>query len=94
MARFVGSLLPAAVAVGPSALHRTLIAFHTGVLLDFVKRSSQASGKTGSLEEGTLAWVLPSAVYPLQEWSRVEAKKQPLVVEVVVSKKNLFRLCG
>ncbi|KAI0092311.1 armadillo-type protein [Irpex rosettiformis] len=83
-ARFSGSLLPSAVSVGPSALHRTLIAFHTGVLLEFLKRSSQTS-KTRSLTEGTLAWVLSSAVNPLQEWSRVEVKKQALVVEVVLS---------
>ncbi|KAI0692328.1 hypothetical protein BC835DRAFT_1416622 [Cytidiella melzeri] len=86
LARFVGSLLPSAVSAGSGALHRTVIAFHAGVLLEFVKRSSQKSNSSAS-GEGTLAWILPSVLEPLQECSRVDLKhtKQALVVELVLS---------
>lgn len=87
--RFIGSLLPGAVkSTSAAGIHRALIAFHAGTLLDFVKRSCQK--RVGALEEGTLAWVLPAAIEPLQVAStvEVESSKESLVSEVIVS--NMF----
>lgn len=87
LARFIGSLLPSAIHVQHgAAIHRTLIAFHTGILLEFVKRSFHKA-KGGSLDEGALAWVLPAAIGPLAACasSEVKAAKDSLVSEVIVS---------
>jgi hypothetical protein len=92
-ARFVGSLLPRTVAAGPGALHRTLVAFHAGVLLEFVKRPSQ-KGNSISLPEGTLAWLLPAALEPLYHCSKLQAKsaQKVLLSDVIVSKNQLSSL--
>ncbi|KAH9943771.1 hypothetical protein B0H21DRAFT_877669 [Amylocystis lapponica] len=58
LARFVSDLLPAALKEGGAGSHRTLVAFHTGTLLDFIARQQ-------SLDEGTAAYVLPAAMDPL-----------------------------
>ncbi|KIP06398.1 hypothetical protein PHLGIDRAFT_128310 [Phlebiopsis gigantea 11061_1 CR5-6] len=84
--RFIGSLLPGAVkSTSAAGIHRALIAFHAGTLLDFVKRSCRK--RVGALEEGTLAWVLPAAIEPLQVVStvEVESSKETLVSEVILS---------
>ena len=90
-ARFVSSLLTSAVQENASAaLHRASIALHTGILLEFLKRSgAKISGL--SLSEGTLAWVFPAALEPLIACSNVELKgaKQALQTEVIVRRSNL-----
>ena len=91
--RFVGSLLPEAVkSTSATGIHRALVAFHAGTLLGFVKRSCQK--RAGALEEGTLAWVLPVAIEPLQAAStlEVESSKESLVSEVIVSDNIVLRL--
>jgi U3 small nucleolar RNA-associated protein 10 len=85
IARFVGSILPEAMkSQSAAAAHRSLVAFHTGILLDFVKRSSES--RAGPLDEGTLAWVLPAAMEPLQASAslEVESSKDSLISEVIV----------
>ncbi|KAF8966928.1 armadillo-type protein [Flammula alnicola] len=58
VARFVASLLPYALKKGLS--HRVLIAFNAATLHDFIKRSK-------SLNEGTVAYLLPALLEPLQQ---------------------------
>lgn len=92
-ARFVASLLPSSIALGANTLHRPLIAFHAGVLLEFVKRTVHKTKvqKGDSSAEATLAWLLPSAIQPLQECSnskpdvQKQSQKQALLAEVIVS---------
>ncbi|EKM52689.1 uncharacterized protein PHACADRAFT_101069 [Phanerochaete carnosa HHB-10118-sp] len=86
LARFVGSLLPSTInATSAAAVHRALVAFHTGTLMDFVKRMRDL--RSGPLDEETLAWVLPAAMKPLQACTEleVESAKDALVSEVVLS---------
>lgn len=86
LARFIGNLLPEAVkSSSVAAVHRGLIVFHTGILLDFVKRVSEKN--TGALEEETLAWVLPAAMEPLQVAAAIEvaSSRESIMSEVVVS---------
>ena len=68
-----------------AAIHRALIAFHVGMLMDFVKRMRDVCA--GPLDEGTLAWVLPAAAEPLQVCAglEVESSKDSLVSEVILS---------
>ncbi|GJE92911.1 U3snoRNP10 and BP28CT domain-containing protein [Phanerochaete sordida] len=86
LARFVGGLLLAAVKTpGVAGVHRALVAFHAGTLMDFVKRMRDL--RAGPLDEGTLAWVLPAAVEPLQLCAELELEsaKNAVVSEVVLS---------
>ncbi|TFK24886.1 hypothetical protein FA15DRAFT_669091 [Coprinopsis marcescibilis] len=57
VARFVAALLPDAVKEG--RVHRTLLAFNAATIHEFIKRSK-------SLDEGTVAFLLPSLLEPLQ----------------------------
>jgi len=68
--RFVTSLLP--VAVNKGLVHRTLIAFNVATLHDFIKRSK-------SVDEGTIAHLLPALLEPLTE------KRGQMVKDAVVS---------
>jgi len=58
LARFVSSLLPTAIKKGQ--VHSTIIAFNAATLHDFIKR-----GK--SINEGTLAHILPALLEPLHQ---------------------------
>jgi U3 small nucleolar RNA-associated protein 10 len=58
LARFVTSLLPTAMKKG--LVHRTIIAFNAATLHDFIKRSK-------SIDEGTLAHILPALLEPLHQ---------------------------
>lgn len=86
-ARFVASILPAALqmeAIG--GVHRGLIAFHTSVLLDFIKKNHDAR-KGNVPDESILAWYLPAASEPLQICSKVEVEssREALVKETILS---------
>lgn len=70
LARFVVSLLPAAVKKGLG--HRVLFAFNAATLHDFIKRSK-------SMSEGTMAYLLPALIEPLQQ------KGKKLVKDGIVS---------
>ncbi|EMD35136.1 hypothetical protein CERSUDRAFT_107124 [Gelatoporia subvermispora B] len=78
LARFVSSLLPEALKAGSSGTHRALVAFHTGVLLDFIAKSS-------GLDEGTVAHVLPAAMEPLRSVTNPDLKlKANLAQEIIL----------
>lgn len=70
VARFVASLLPTAIKKGLG--HRVLVTFNAATLHDFIKRSK-------SLNEGTVAYLLPSLLEPLQQ------KPKKLMKDAVVS---------
>ena len=57
VARFVTSLLPSAMKEG--RCHRVLLAFNAACLHDFILRCK-------SFDEGTLAYLLPALLEPLQ----------------------------
>lgn len=65
VARFVASLLPEALKEDRE--HRTLLAFNAATLHEFIKRSKV-------LDEGTLAYLLPSILEPLQKRSENVSK--------------------
>jgi U3 small nucleolar RNA-associated protein 10 len=72
--RFVGSLLSKAMHGGH--LHRALVAFHTGVLLEYIARSDD-------IEEGIVALLLPTILEPLQSESMGSSS---MTIEVTVSR--------
>ncbi|KAI0063355.1 ARM repeat-containing protein [Artomyces pyxidatus] len=63
VARFVASLLTRALQ--EQFAHRTMAAFHTGILLEYIARSK-------TLEDGVIAFLLPALLQPL----RVAGEKQ------------------
>ena len=68
VARFVTSLLPCAIKEG--RCHRVLLAFNAACLHDFILRSQ-------TLNEGTLAYLLPALLEPLQQ--------VPIIKDAIVS---------
>ncbi|KDR78387.1 hypothetical protein GALMADRAFT_245550 [Galerina marginata CBS 339.88] len=69
LARFVTSLLPTGVRKGLG--HRVLLAFNAATLHDFIKRSK-------SLSEGTIAFILPALLEPLQQKPKKLSKEAVL----------------
>lgn len=65
VARFVASLLPSAIKEG--SVHRVQLAFNAATLHEFIKRSK-------SLDEGTLAYLIPALLEPLQQKSPTPTK--------------------
>lgn len=63
--RFITSLLPSALKGGYT--HRTLLAFNAATLHDFIARSK-------TLDEGTLAYMLPALLEPLQHRADIPLK--------------------
>ncbi|KAI0830231.1 hypothetical protein BC628DRAFT_1357002 [Trametes gibbosa] len=59
VARFVSGMLPTVLQNHWAGVHRGLIAFHTGLLLEFIGRSK-------SLDENAMTILLPAALDPLQ----------------------------
>ncbi|KAG5336970.1 hypothetical protein C0989_011380 [Termitomyces sp. Mn162] len=59
VSRFVTSLLPLPSALKENRSHRVLLAFNAACLHDFVSRSK-------ALDEGTVAYLLPALLEPLQ----------------------------
>lgn len=70
LTRFVASILPDSVKSGYS--HRTLAAFHTSTLLEFISRNK-------SMDEETLAIILPSLLETLQSNLKTPNAKDPTV---------------
>ncbi|OCH90866.1 hypothetical protein OBBRIDRAFT_729952 [Obba rivulosa] len=78
LARFVSSLLPDSLKSGGEGTHRALIAFHTGVLLDFIAKSQ-------ALNEGTVTHLLPASMEPLRFVGGSDLKiKANLVQETIL----------
>jgi U3 small nucleolar RNA-associated protein 10 len=65
LARFVTSLLPSAIKGGYA--HRALLAFNAASLHDFIVHSKV-------LDEGTVAYLLPALLEPLQQGSNPTPK--------------------
>ncbi|KZT03292.1 uncharacterized protein LAESUDRAFT_744673 [Laetiporus sulphureus 93-53] len=59
LSRFISGLLLIALKENGPSVHKALVAFHTGVLLDFVAKSK-------ILDEGTVAFLLTASLEPLQ----------------------------
>lgn len=78
-ARFVIDILPSVSRQSPSGMHRALITFHTGAALNFIARSK-------SLDEGTMAYLLPASLEPLRRRADDKAEiKLALLKESIVS---------
>src|ERR1700742_4044712 len=73
VARFVASALPKAIK--ERTAHRTLIAFHTSVLLEYISRAK-------ALDDASLAFLLPAMLEPLHEGA---VRADVLTKDVVVS---------
>ena len=65
-ARYVGGMLPIAIKspMAAKTVHRAMIAMHTGVLLEFVRRlfGARGKGKSAAVDEGTVTWVSLAAM--------------------------------
>lgn len=82
VARFVTSLLPTAMKGGFS--HRVLLAFNAACLHDFILRSRV-------LDEGTLAYLLPALLEPLQHVPNVkDATLGSYILISALSQKSQF----
>ena len=77
--RFVSGILPQVLRDHGAGVHRALIAFHAGVLLEYVAKSQ-------ALDENAMAILLPAALEPLQVASNSEVQVKPaLLQESIVS---------
>ncbi|KAH6904492.1 hypothetical protein BKA70DRAFT_1373519 [Coprinopsis sp. MPI-PUGE-AT-0042] len=76
LARFITLLLPVAIKEGRA--HRTLIAFNAATLNEFIKRNK-------ALEEGTVAFLLPALLEPLQHKSDDPSKDAILGSYILLS---------
>ncbi|CDO68791.1 hypothetical protein BN946_scf184989.g57 [Trametes cinnabarina] len=76
-ARFVTSILPAVLSHHSAGMHRALIAFHTGVLLEYIAASR-------TLDENTMAVLLPAVLEPLQTASKAETKTKPALLQETI----------
>lgn len=78
VARFVSHILPTTLQSHCAGVHRALITFHTGLLLEFVARSK-------ALDENAMAVLLPAALEPLENASNPDAAvKATLLQESIV----------
>ncbi|OSD00001.1 hypothetical protein PYCCODRAFT_1479448 [Trametes coccinea BRFM310] len=77
VARFVSGILPAVLSHRSAGMHRALIAFHTGVLLEYIARSR-------ALDENMMAILLPAALEPLQAASDAETKAKPALLQETI----------
>ncbi|KAI0354312.1 hypothetical protein OH77DRAFT_530067 [Trametes cingulata] len=74
VARFASGILPAVLKDHSAGVHRALIAFHTGVLLEFVARST-------ILDENIMAILLPAVMDPLQTAGSPETTIKPAMLQ-------------
>lgn len=75
VARFVSSILP--TALQRNYVHRTLVAFYVGTILDFI-------GKSKTLDDGVFAFLLPAILTPLQAEGK-ESKELTVGVIILTS---------
>ena len=79
VARFVAAILPATLRDHAAGVHRALIAFHAGVLLEYI-------AKVKALDENVMTFLLPAAMEPLQTGSDSQSEVKPaLLHESIVS---------
>lgn len=84
LTRFVALILPESVKFGYS--HRTLVAFHTSTLLEFISRSKL-------LDEETLAILLPSLMETLQPNAKTQTNKDPVVNTISSCNDTFYSPC-
>ncbi|KAJ8482003.1 hypothetical protein ONZ51_g5640 [Trametes cubensis] len=72
--RFVSGILPQVLRDHGAGVHRALIAFHAGVLLEYVAKSQ-------ALDENAMAILLPAALEPLQVASNSEVQVKPALLQ-------------
>ncbi|KAJ3005360.1 hypothetical protein NUW54_g4371 [Trametes sanguinea] len=77
VARFASGILPAVLSHRSAGMHRALIAFHTGVLLEYIATSR-------ALDENMMAILLPAALEPLQTASHAETKAKPALLQETI----------
>ncbi|KAF9526013.1 hypothetical protein CPB83DRAFT_877003 [Crepidotus variabilis] len=82
LARFVVSLLPKAIK--KKQVHRTLIAFNAATLYEFITRSK-------ILDEGTIAYLLPALLAPLQQKAKYTTRDAVLGSNILLA--ALSRKC-
>jgi U3 small nucleolar RNA-associated protein 10 len=81
VARFISSLLPDAIKDGH--MHRTLVIFHAATLHDYITSSQ-------SLNEGTVAFLLPAILQPLQAQNGKFGSKDSIVSPIVLASPTPF----
>ncbi|KZT23010.1 hypothetical protein NEOLEDRAFT_1180414 [Neolentinus lepideus HHB14362 ss-1] len=72
LSRFVTSLLM--TGIEHESAHRALVAFHTGILIEFIAKSK-------SLSAGELAFILPALLVPLQ---KIDSQQTPYLKDIVL----------
>ncbi|TBU55148.1 armadillo-type protein [Dichomitus squalens] len=78
VARFVSSVFPTILKEHGAGVHRALIAFHTGVLLEYVAKSK-------TLDENAMALLLPAAMEPVESASSAQSEvKHALLQESIL----------
>ena len=77
VARFVAGVLPVVLKEHGSAMHRALIAFHAGTLLEYI-------AKVKNLDENLIAFLLPAAMDPLQAASAPDANVKPALLQETI----------
>ena len=79
VARFASALLPAMLRDHASGVHRALVSFHAGVLLEYI-------AKVKALDENAMIFLLPAAMEPLQTGSDSQSEVKPVLLhESIVS---------
>ena len=79
VARLATGILPSILKDHGAGMHRALIAFHTGVLLEYV-------AKCKALDENAMTLLLPAAMEPLESASAEDSLVKPaLLHELIVS---------
>lgn len=78
LARFVVSLLPKALSTVPATPHRSLVAFSTGVTAEYITRYPK-------IDEGIIAFVLPSCINMVEASGFVGAKDIALAGAILLA---------
>lgn len=79
LARFIVQLLPDALDLSNSlAVHRSLVAFSTGALAEYIARHPK-------IDEGTIAFVLPACVRMLEGFEGEGARDVTLAGAIIVA---------
>ncbi|PIL25975.1 hypothetical protein GSI_11729 [Ganoderma sinense ZZ0214-1] len=73
VARFAAAILPATLRDYAAGVHRALIAFHAGVLLEYI-------AKAKALDENVMTFLLPAAMEPLQSASESHSEVRPALL--------------
>ena len=81
-ARLASSILPVTLKHHPTAMHRALIAFHAGVLLEYI-------AKVKVVDENITTFLLPAAMEPLESASAPESSVRPALLQETIVRAHL-----